>query len=291
MYRIPKVSGLNKNRSHVNTGSSDTLVGFSPQAGHVRLFILVTIFWSFAPELALAESVDSSIQAGISNYRQQNFEQAELNFSKAQKQHPDNPELNYNLGNSHYKNGKYQEALQSYTHARGNKTPPGLEQNSLYNSGNALYRLGKLEESIAAYKKVLELNSKDMDAKFNLEFVREKLKEKNQQDQKQNQSQDKDSNGNQNPEQNPSPDKDREDERQNSAQQKNQEPSKEPDQNPDPSGQIESNPSELAQDPENSISKDQAEQWLRGLDENLKKFSQIQARREKGKTPDSGKDW
>ena len=286
MSCLPKVSGFNKNPSHVNIGSS-------PQAGSVRLLILVTIFFFFATEIVLAESVDSTIQAGISNYRQQNFEQAELNFSKAQKQQPDNPELNYNLANSHYKNGKYQEALQSYTHARGNKTPPGLEQNSLYNSGNALYRLGKLVESIAAYKKVLELNPKDMDAKFNLEFVREKLKEKNQQDQKQNQSQDEDSDGNQNPKQNPSPDNKNEDDRQDSTQQENQEPLPldEPEQNSDPSEQTESNPIEQAQDPENSISKDQAEQWLSGLDEDLKKFSQKQARREEGKTPYSGKDW
>jgi len=242
-------------------------------------------------EIALAESVDSNIQAGISDYRQQNFEQAELNFSKAQKQQPDNHELNYNLANSHYKNGKYQEALKSYTHATANNTPPGLKQNSSYNSGNALYRLGRLEESITAYKKVLELNPRYMDAKFNLEFVREKLKEKNQQDEKKNQSQDEDSESNQNPKQNPSPENKGEEDRQNSAHPENQELSKEPEQNPDPSGPTESNPSELAQDPENSLSKDQAEQWLSGLDEDLKKFSQKQARREEGKTPDPDRDW
>jgi len=261
----------------------------------VRFFIPLIIFCSFAlaPGLVLAESVDSNIQAGISNYRQQNFEQAELNFSKAQKQRPDNPELNYNLANSHYKNGKYHEALQSYTQAAGNETPPGLRQNSLYNSGNALYRLGKLEESITAYQKVLELNPKDMDAKFNLEFVREKLKEKNQKNEKQNESQDQDSDSNQNPKPNTSPDHKNEDKEKPSAQQENPEPShpEEPEQNSDPSEQTESNPIEQAQNPENSITKDQAEQWLSGLDEDLKKFSQKQARREERKIPHSGKDW
>jgi len=283
---LPKVSGFNKNPSHVNIGSN-------PKAGSVRLLILVTIFCSFTPEPVLAESVDSSIQSGISNYRQQNFEQAELNFSKAQEQQPDNPELNYNLANSHYKNGKYQAALKSYTHSANNGTPPGLKQNSLYNSGNTLYRLGKLEESIAAYQKVLELDPRDMDAKFNLEFVREKLKEKNQEDQKQNKPQEQDSDGNQNSKQNPSPENNIEDDKQDSAQQENQEPSphEEPEQNSDPSEQTDSNPIEQAQNPENSITKDQAEQWLSGLDEDLKKFSQKQARREEGKTPDSGKDW
>ena len=275
------------------------LIKFLPHP--VLLFFLVAIFCSLATEFVLAESVDSSIQSGISNYRQQNFEDAELDFSKAQKQQPDNPELNYNLANSHYKNGKYKEALQSYSNANAkeNESLPVLKQNSIYNSGNALYRLGKLEESIAAYKKVLELNHKDSDAKFNLEFVREKLKEKKQQDQKQNQSQDENSESNQNPKQNPKPDNKNNDDRQESAQQENPQSSNpeeqgkeaQPDSVPSSNEQSEPNPIEQAQDPENSISKEQAEQWLSGLDEDLKKFSQKQANRKDGKAPHSVKNW
>lgn len=262
-----------------------------PLPRFVQILIFLSIFWSFAPGFVLAESVDSSIQTGISDYRQQNYEQAELDFSKAQKQDPDNPELNYNLANSRYKNGRYKEALKSYTHATANKTPPELKENSLYNSGNALFRLGKLEESIAAYKKVLEMNPKDMDAKFNLEFVREKLKEKNREDQKQNQSKNQNSDGNQNPKQNPSPDNKNKDEQKNSAQQENHEPSppEQSEQNSDTAEQMESNP--IKQAHKKSISKDQAEQWLSGLDENLKKFSQKQALRGEGKAPASNRDW
>jgi Ca-activated chloride channel family protein len=259
------------------------------------LLILATIFCFFAPIPVLAQSVDSNIQEGITDYRQQNFEQAEINFRKAQKEQPDNPRLNYNLANSHYKNGKYPEALKSYTHTTGNDTPPDLKKNSLYNSGNTLYRMGKLEESISAYKKALEITPGDMDAKFNLEFVREKLKEKNQQDQKQNQSQNGDSGNSKNPQQTPSPnnDSDKNDDRQNSAQKDNQETSEEPKQETDPSTseQKESNPSELAENQGNSISKNQAEQWLSGLDEDLKKFSQKQARQEKGNASVSSRDW
>lgn len=258
-----------------------------------QLLILALFFLVVPAEIVFAESVDANIQAGIADYQQQKFDQAEINFSKAQKEQPDNPELNYNLANSHYKNGKYQEALKSYSHATAQKTPPDLKQKSLYNSGNALFRVGKLEESIATYKKVLEMNPKDMDAKFNLEFVREKLKQKDQQDQ--NQPQDGDSDDPQNQKPNPSSDNNSGDQRDNSAQQENQEPSppEEPQQNLDPSSpnQEETNPSELAQGPENSISKDQAERWLSGLDEDLKKFSQKQAHKEGGKAPFSSRDW
>ena len=42
--------------------------------------------------------------------------------------------------------------------------------------GNTLYRMNKLDESVLAYKKALELDSTDMNSKYNLEFVREQIK-------------------------------------------------------------------------------------------------------------------
>jgi Ca-activated chloride channel homolog len=261
----------------------------------IRLSILSLIFCSFATEIALADSVDSNIQAGISDYQQQNFEQAENNFSKALKEQPDNPELNYNLANSHYKAGKFQEALKSYSDAASNKTTPDLKQNSLYNSGNALFRMGKLEESIKAYKKVLEMNPKDMDAKYNLEFARLKLKEKNQQEQKQNQPQDGDPDDSENSKQKQSPENNRDDQQESETKNEHQEPAppKQTDQENDSSSpeQQKSTPSEMAQESEGSISKDQAEQWLSGLDEDLKKFSQKQAHAEGGNAAVSNRDW
>ena len=54
-----------------------------------------------------------------------------------------------------------------------------IKQKSIYNMGNTLYQMNKLEESVLAYKKALELDSTDMNAKYNLEFVREQIKNKN----------------------------------------------------------------------------------------------------------------
>ncbi len=256
---------------------------FSPKV--FQLFILTLTFWSGSLVSGHAETAAFNIHEGIADYKNQNFEQAENHFSKAQKENPDNSKLNYNLANSHYKNGRYQEALKSYSNATEKNTTPDIEKNSLYNSGNALYRMGKLEESITAYKKALALDPKDMDAKFNLEFVREKLKEKQQ---KQNKPQEKDSMDNDQLDQNPSPDNDSDtlDNDNNSTRQENQKPS-----SPEEFESGEDKPSELAQIQENSISKQQAEQWLSGLQEDLKKFSQKQAHAEKGTSSPSSRDW
>ena len=62
--------------------------------------------------------------------------------------------------------------MEAYKKALSEETPSELQQKSYYNMGNAYYRMGYMDESIASYKKALELNSADIDSKFNLEWVR-----------------------------------------------------------------------------------------------------------------------
>jgi Ca-activated chloride channel homolog len=258
------------------------------------ILLLTLMVWLFSPEIVLAESVSSTIQEGISDYQQQNFEKAESSFSKAAQELPDSPKINYNLGNSQYKTGKFKEALQTYTKAMAEESPPELKGKALFNSGNALFRLGKLEEAETAYKKVLQVNPKDMDAKFNLEFVREQIKKKNEEKQKQNQPPGSDSKDNQNQQKNDSPGND-EDDNGNPSDPKNQDSSSngelKPDAPPSPAEQQEAPDSQLAEDKGNAISKDQADHWLNALNEDLKKFRQKQARSENAGRPKQSRDW
>jgi tetratricopeptide (TPR) repeat protein len=80
------------------------------------------------------------------------------------------------VANTLYWKKKYEEALKEYQKVVGTEELE-LEQQSYFNLGNALYRMGKLPESILAYQQALKLNPDDMDAKYNLEYVRRKLKE------------------------------------------------------------------------------------------------------------------
>ena len=88
---------------------------------------------------------------------------------------PNDPKISYNLGNSQYKQGEFEKALNNYSFLLDPKNDTKIKQNSAYNMGNALYRMGKLEESIASFKKALELDPSDMDSKFNLEFARKNV--------------------------------------------------------------------------------------------------------------------
>ena len=254
-------------------------------------FILSAIYIFSTTGISQAVSLDSNIHEGIADYNQNNFEQAESNFSKAQKEQPDNPKLNYNLANSRYKTGKYQEALETYNGLTTEEGPKDIKQKSLYNSGNTFFRMGKLEEAETAYKKALELDSKDMDTKYNLEFVREQIKKKEQEKQQQGSDSNKDQSKNQDSPENESDEGDP----QNSTNPEDQNPSSEnkPEQElpSTPEESQESQSSNPAQAQSDSISKDQADHWLSALDEDLKKFRKKQADKANPGSPVGNRDW
>jgi len=236
----------------------------------VGLFVLLTNSPVFA------DPADSKIQEGLNQYQEGLFPEAEENFSQARSSRPDDPRLNYNLGSSYYKQEKFQEALQDYTHAALENSDPQLKKNSLYNSGNALFKMGKLQEAEAAYKKVLTLDPSDMDAKFNLEFVREQLKKKEEQKQESDKKDPSDSEKDDPSQKDP---KDKEEDKE-SEKKEPQEGEKPPQEN---------SQSESAQAKE--LSQEEAEQLLGSLSEDLKKISRMQA--EKAKTTQSyqGNNW
>lgn len=109
---------------------------------------------------------------GAALYKKYEYDRAEERFSKTLV--TDNPELeakaNYNIGNSKYKIGKMTEQGKQGTVAR-------------------LYR-----EALEYYKRAIELDQEDGDAKFNYEYVKKELDSllsKNQQKQQQQKKQDK----------------------------------------------------------------------------------------------------
>ena len=141
----------------------------------MKLSIYIITGWivglgSLSP--VLADSFDSKAREGITHYNREEFDQAAAQFQASQLDQPDNSDVAYNLANSHYRLGRYEEAVEAYKKALTEKTPPNLKQKSWYNMGNAYYRMGYLEEAIDAYKKALELNPGDVDSKFNLEWTR-----------------------------------------------------------------------------------------------------------------------
>ena len=242
----------------------------------VKKVLVVGLLVLFTDIHVYADQTDSNVQEGLNQYEKGLYKEAEKSFAQARSNRPDDHRLDYNLGSSQYKQGKYLEALQDYTQAVQQKSNPQIKINSLYNSGYALFKLGKLEDAEAVYKNVLTLDSSDMDAKFNLEFVREQLKKKKDQEKENNKS---DASNQKNKE---------------SQKQKNKNGENKPKPNESPSSEkkpLKNNPKESAKVNPRELNEEEAEQLLKNLSEDLKKISRMQAAKDKSKKAYQGNQW
>lgn len=244
--------------------------------------LIPALLFLFIPQSGFSESVDKKMHEGISQYHDGEYKEAVENFSFAHENRPEDSRIAYNLGNAHYKEGNFQEALQAFSRSALDEKNPDILKKSIYNTGNAMVKLGKLEEAESAYKKVLTLDPGDMDAKYNLEYVRQQLEQKQEQQSEKNQQKGEDD---------PSDKEKGEDQQQNSQgdhEGENQPPP--PDdaktENKDPEkGESSNQPGEPTAD----ISKEKAEQMLEGLTEDLKNISRMQAG--KAESAYQGNDW
>ncbi|RXJ54547.1 tetratricopeptide repeat protein [Candidatus Marinarcus aquaticus] len=104
----------------------------------------------------------------------------------------------YNLGNSYYKQGKYEKAIENYNKVVTEKAE--LEAQKLHNLGNAYAKLGQLQEAKKVYEKALKLKN-DEETQHNLDEVLKALKEQEQQNNQQNEQEQNQQDSNKNQEQ------------------------------------------------------------------------------------------
>jgi len=131
-------------------------------------------------------------------YAREDYDGALAKYEKAKALSPGLDIAAYDIGAALYKKGDYESAISATTEALSTEKK-ALEASASYNIGNSKYRLGTagddpdpggavkfLEESLDYYKRAIELDVSDEDAKFNYEFVNKKLEDlKNKQKQQQ----------------------------------------------------------------------------------------------------------
>jgi len=129
-----------------------------------------------------AQTVSSSVKQGISAFDEQHYEQAKKHFIDAQLENPENATLYYNIGAAAYMNNEYEQAKKNFMQAA--KTDDiKLRHDARYNLANTDFRMGKLDEAIKGYENILKDFPEDMQAKENLEFVKQKKQEQEKSDQ------------------------------------------------------------------------------------------------------------
>lgn len=139
----------------------------SLQAGSVGLAVILLFSGLFETNTGLN-------QKGNEHFKNKRYESALDAYRKAQIRKPDQPETRYNLGTTLYQMDQFQEAEANLNQALQNAPTKELKARGWYNFGNTQYRLGQFDKAIEAYRKTLELNPEDKDAKFNLELLQKK---------------------------------------------------------------------------------------------------------------------
>ncbi|MDZ7808728.1 MAG: tetratricopeptide repeat protein [Gracilimonas sp.] len=128
-----------------------------------RNLVYLTLFIVFA-----AFTNDDARQAN-SAFEEGNYEKAEELFKTAIEASPDNYKLYFNLGNAQAKQGKVEEAIESYMEFRSLAENPQDKSMAEYNIGTLLAEDQKWKPAATHFKNALKLNPTDLDAKHNYE--------------------------------------------------------------------------------------------------------------------------
>jgi Ca-activated chloride channel family protein len=159
---------------------------------NVRMIMFMLAFVS--PASIFSQSDKGFVRDGNKDYRNEKFSEAEINYRKALDKNPQKLSAQYNLGNALYKQENFEKAAETYASTNLSNANDIERSNASYNLGNAFLKANKLQESIQAYKQSLKYNPNNENARYNLEYARQKMQQQdqnqNQQDQDQQQNED-----------------------------------------------------------------------------------------------------
>ncbi len=196
-----------------------------------------------------------------------------------------NAEVNYNIANTLYKQGRYKEAIKNYKKAVFDDK--NMRAKKYANLGNAYVKSHEkegLQKAIKAYEESLKIHE-DKETRENLEAVKKALKEQKQKQQKQKQKKDKDQKKNGDKEKNKDKkesqnknksDKKSEDKQKKNEKQKNKEDKKK-EQEKNKAQKLKENnttvkPQEAQDKKGMKMSKEEEKKWLKKLQKNQRTF-------------------
>jgi len=152
---------------------------------HLRPVVVGLVVLGLFPTLAL-----SSPAGALRDYQTQHYTNAWQEYERLAQIHTNDLRLVFNAGAAAYQSTNFDEALKDF---KLTSVSPDLklQQQAYYNLGNTQYRLGELKfepnadglnaleetwaEAIKSYALAAQLNTNDLDAAYNLGFVKRQL--------------------------------------------------------------------------------------------------------------------
>ena len=113
-----------------------------------------------------AQNAHKDLRQADKAYKSGSYPDAESAYRKAVEKE-NSPKGNYNLGNTTYRQEKYDDAIKSYQAAAEMAKDRTAKARAYHNLGNAFYQKGQYKESVEAYKNALRQNPNDLGTKRN----------------------------------------------------------------------------------------------------------------------------
>ena len=148
--------------------------------------------------LSQTGEVTNHIFDGNEKADKEEYTEAEKSYRKAISLEPEKEVALYNLGNTHFKDKKYDEASQRFFQTQKFASSKQTKHRAFHNMGNVYMQKKEYQKAVEAYKNALRNNSKDEETRYNYALAKELLEnekppeEQEQDDQKDKKDQEKD---------------------------------------------------------------------------------------------------
>lgn len=161
-----------------------------------KITIFIILFQIILEFIEASAQEKKYIRKGNKYYNNKEYQKAEIMYQKALEKNFSSKEANFNLGNTFYRQEKYDAAIEKFENVAISSKGDDKEKSfQFYNLGNAYFKNQKLKESVEAYKKSLKYDPNNYDARHNLQLAIFMLKNQNSQ-QNQNEKNKEDKNNN-----------------------------------------------------------------------------------------------
>ena len=153
---------------------------------------------NFCFVLSQTGEVTNHIFDGNEKADEEDYKEAEKSYRKAISLEPEKEVALYNLGNTHFKDKKYDEASQRFFQTQKFASSKQGKHRAFHNMGNVYMQKKEYQKAVEAYKNALRNNSKDEETRYNYALAKELLEnekppeEQEQDDQKDQKDQEKD---------------------------------------------------------------------------------------------------
>ncbi|MED5433321.1 MAG: tetratricopeptide repeat protein [Candidatus Neomarinimicrobiota bacterium] len=129
-----------------------------------RKLNILTIFY-------ILTNILTAQDQGVENYRDENYKAAQKYYDSILSDDSESAEALFGKGSALFMQEELSQAESSF-----NATLPysdnQLKSKAFYNLGNISFKNNKLDQALLFYKKALELNPKDDEARYNYEYIK-----------------------------------------------------------------------------------------------------------------------